>query len=96
MRPLFFDFPGDEACWAVEDEFMFGPDLLVAPVLHEGARCREVYLPAGTDWADAWSGSTLKGGVQIMVDAPLECIPLYLRGSAKLPICTGGWDQKET
>jgi alpha-D-xyloside xylohydrolase len=89
MRPLFFDFPGDEACWAVEDQFMFGPDLLVAPVLYEGARSREVYLPGGTTWTDAWTDETFDGGQRITVDAPLERIPLYLRGEARLPIRAG-------
>jgi len=86
MRPLFFDFPEDEENWAVEDQFMFGPDLLVAPVLYEGARSRKVYLPAGAAWTDAWTDETLDGGQWITADAPLERIPLYLRGEAKLPI----------
>jgi alpha-D-xyloside xylohydrolase len=86
MRPLFFDFPQDEGCAMVDDQFMFGPDLLVAPVLYEGARRREVYLPAGTTWTDAWTDGTLDGGQRITAEAPLERIPLYLRGEAKLPI----------
>jgi len=86
MRPVFFDFPGDERCWSVDDQFMFGPDLLVAPVLHEGARSREVYLPVGTSWTDVWTGQVFEGGRQIAADAPLERIPLYLRAQAKLPI----------
>jgi alpha-D-xyloside xylohydrolase len=86
MRPVFFDFPGDERCWSVDDQFMFGPDLLVAPVLYEGTRRREVYLPAGTNWTDAWMGQTFEGGQQITADAPIERIPLYLRAGAKLPI----------
>lgn len=86
MRPLFFDFPDDEACWAVEDQFMLGPDLLVAPVLHKGARSRGVYLPVGAAWSDAWTGETFEGGQQIEADAPLERIPLYLRADKKLPI----------
>lgn len=45
MRPLFYDFPHDSEAWSIEDEFMFGPDLLIAPVLYEGARERNVYLP---------------------------------------------------
>jgi alpha-D-xyloside xylohydrolase len=89
MRPLFFDFPEDEACWAVDDQFMFGPDLLVAPVLYEGVRSRKVYLPASTDWTDAWTGLTLVGGEQITAETPLEVIPLYLRLGSKLPIRTG-------
>jgi alpha-D-xyloside xylohydrolase len=86
MRPLFFDFPQDEACYQVEDAFMFGPDLLVAPVLHEGARRRQVYLPAGTNWTDAWTEHKLDGGQWLTADAPLDRIPLYLRGDARLPI----------
>jgi len=86
MRPLFFDFPQDEAVWAIEDQFMFGPDVLVAPVLHQGARSREVYLPAGASWTDVWVGKTFEGGQQITANAPLERIPLYLRDNAKLPI----------
>jgi alpha-D-xyloside xylohydrolase len=86
MRPLFFDFPRDEACANIDDEFLFGPDLLVAPVLMEGVRSREVYLPAGKMWTDAWSGQSFEGGQRIVADAPLERIPLYLRANARLPI----------
>jgi alpha-D-xyloside xylohydrolase len=86
MRPLFFDFPGDELCIGVDDQFLFGPDLLVAPVLREGARRREVYLPAGTAWTDAWSGQTFEGGQSITAEAPLARIPLYLRADARLSI----------
>jgi alpha-D-xyloside xylohydrolase len=87
IRPLFFDFPEDDGCAAVEDQFMFGPDLLVAPVLYEGGRSREVYLPAGTTWTDAWTDETFDGGQCVTADAPLERIPLYQRGEARLPVC---------
>ena len=60
MRPLFFDFPEDSESFIVDDQFLLGPDLLVAPVLYEGARSRKVYLPLGTTWTDAWSGETLR------------------------------------
>jgi alpha-D-xyloside xylohydrolase len=86
MRPLFFDFPQDDGCATVEDQFMFGPELLVAPVLYEGARSREVYLPAETTWTDAWTDETFDGGQWVTADAPLERIPLYLRRGARLPI----------
>jgi alpha-D-xyloside xylohydrolase len=86
MRPLFFDFPKDEACASIDDEFLFGPDLLVAPVLAEGVRSREVYLPTGKIWTDAWSEQSFEGGQHIVADAPLERIPLYLRANAQLPI----------
>ncbi|HZR40590.1 MAG TPA: glycoside hydrolase family 31 protein [Ktedonobacteraceae bacterium] len=93
MRPLFFDFPEDEACHHIDDQFLFGPDLLVAPVVVEGARHREVYLPAGTTWTDAWRGQIFDGGHYITADAPLERIPLYLRGDAELPIREGNTRQ---
>lgn len=86
MRPLFFDFLRDETCASIDDQFLFGPDLLVAPVLTEGACTREVYLPAGTTWTDAWSRQTFEGGQHIVAEAPLDRIPLYLRADAQLPI----------
>ncbi|WP_025677962.1 TIM-barrel domain-containing protein [Paenibacillus massiliensis] len=86
MRPLFYDFDNDPAAWEVEDQYMFGPDLLVAPVVREGQRSRQVYLPAGVSWKNAYSGDTLEGGCTIKVEAPLEHIPLFLRNGAELPI----------
>lgn len=86
MRPLFLDFPRDEGCLTVEDQFMFGPDLLVAPVLHQGQHSREVYLPAGTAWTEAWTERSFDGGRIVSAEAPLHRIPLYLREGARLPI----------
>jgi Alpha-glucosidases, family 31 of glycosyl hydrolases len=86
MRPLFYDFPKDQAAWDVEDEYMFGPDLLVAPVTTEGARERDLYLPAGSRWTNAFTGECFEGGRRIAVAAPLEEIPLFLRDGAQLPI----------
>jgi alpha-D-xyloside xylohydrolase len=60
--------------------------VLVAPVLHQGAARRKVYLPAGAAWRDAWSGKNFKGGANVNAIAPLERIPLYLRNGRKLPI----------
>jgi alpha-D-xyloside xylohydrolase len=86
MRPLLFDFPRDPECIRVDDQFMFGPDILVAPVLFEGMRNRRVYLPAGTTWTGARDRQSYEGGQWMMADAPLERIPLFLRGAAELPI----------
>ena len=72
MRPLFFDFPDDAAAANVDDAFMFGPDVLVAPVLHAGAVRRSVYLPLGAWWTNAWTGEQHAGGATLDVDAPLE------------------------
>jgi alpha-glucosidase len=81
MRPLFLDFPQDEATWRLDDEFLFGSDLLAAPVVREGQRQREVYLPAGA-WHDFWTGARLEGGRRVNVDAPLERLPLFVRAGA--------------
>ncbi len=86
MRPLFYDFPLDREAWNIEDEFMFGPDLLVAPVLYEGARARRVYLPKGSSWKEVSTGIKHQGGMWIASDAPIEDIPLFLRVGAYLPI----------
>jgi len=86
MRPLFFDFPEDEACASVDDEFLFGPDILVAPVLDYEARKRDVYLPAGTSWTDAWTDKRINGGQWVEAEVPLDRIPLYLRGDSRLPM----------
>ena len=83
MRPLFFDFPDDPNAARVEDQFLFGPDLLIAPILKYEARSREVYLPSGAAWTDVWTGERFDGGAQLHADAPLEYIPVYVRGDKK-------------
>lgn len=86
MRPLFFDFAHDNTAYQVDDQFMLGPDLLVAPVLDPGVRLRSVYLPSRAKWTDAWTNKTISGGKRIETAAPLERIPLFLRNGCKLPI----------
>ena len=77
MRPLFYDYAEDAASWDIEDEYMFGPDILVAPVTESRQSEREVYLPKGSTWTNAWTGETIEGGVRICVNTPLEQIPLF-------------------
>ncbi len=86
MRPLFFDFPDDPRGYDVEDQFMFGPDILVAPVLEPGAVRRTVYLPAGATWCDATTGESHSGGSALSADAPLSRIPVFLREGRLLPL----------
>lgn len=79
MRALFYEFPEDPACWDIKDSYMFGPDLLIAPVCHEKARSRQVYLPAGAVWVHAGSGQSYDGGQFYEIEAPLETLPVFLR-----------------
>lgn len=78
MRPMFYDFPNDKICWETEDEYMFGPHLLVAPVMAHGQRQRRVYLPIGRSWVNAWTGEKTEGGTWLEVNAPIEQIPLFV------------------
>lgn len=86
MRPLFYDFKDDPKAWEVEDAYMFGPDILVAPVMEEGLRARNVYLPAGATWTDANTKKTYEGGQTVMVPAPIDIIPVFLRDDASYEI----------
>ncbi len=79
MRPLFFGFPGDIDAWGVEDAYLFGPDVLVAPVMEPGARTRQVYLPAGAEWIEVATGARHAGGQRVTAAAPLDTIPLFTR-----------------
>ena len=79
LRTLFYEFPDDAAAWEVRDEYCFGPDLLVAPVMTPGATTRPVYLPAGAAWTELHTGRVCEGGQTVTADAPLATIPVFLR-----------------
>jgi alpha-glucosidase len=79
LRPLFLEFPDDKHAADMDDEFLFGSDLLVAPVLLEGADERGVYLPAG-DWFDYWTGRHYAGNSTISIPVTLNSIPMFVRG----------------
>ena len=79
MRTLFYEFPEDSACWDITDSYMFGSDILVAPVVYEGARSRKVYLPKGAEWVQAGSGKCYEGSKWYEIDAPIETLPVFLR-----------------
>jgi alpha-D-xyloside xylohydrolase len=81
MRPLFVDYPGDPGAWRVEDQFLFGPDLLIAPVLAPGATARDVYLPAGMSWVDA---GRYDGGITVRAAVSPDRIPVYVREGAEV------------
>ena len=86
MRALPLDFSGDPKVADISDEYMLGPAFLVAPVTEQGATSREVYLPAGTDWYNFWTGERVKGGMKITVDAPIDTIPLFVRAGSIVPL----------
>ena len=83
VRPLLLTDPTDERGWAIADAYGYGPSLWVAPVLEQGARERELYLPRG-DWIDFWSGAPVRGGGEVVADAPLDRIPVYVRSGSIL------------
>ena len=80
MRGMFFEFPDDERAWTTPGQYLFGPDILVAPVTVPGATRWDVYLPAGAEWTDARTGEMHTGGAAVTVDAPLASIPVFHRG----------------
>lgn len=98
LRSLPFDFRCDPHTYDVNDQYMFGPALLVNPVYHpmyytadstplqEVSQSRLVYLPQGAMWYDFWTGQAYNGGQTIMSEAPLDTIPLYVRAGSIIPI----------
>ena len=76
IRTMFYEFPEDAKCWEIRDQYMFGPDYLVAPILYLNAFERDVYLPAGT-WENVNTGETVQGGCTIHVNAPIDEIPVF-------------------
>lgn len=86
MRTLFYEFPEDQNCWDIDDQYLFGPDILVAPIVKEEQYEREVYLPEGSNWTNPWTNEEFEGGQTISVEADLETIPVFLKDEAKLPI----------
>ncbi|CAN5530389.1 hypothetical protein BH09CHL1_BH09CHL1_08630 [soil metagenome] len=84
MRPLFLDHPDDPIAWTIQDQYRFGRSLLVAPVVEEGALERTLYLPGGT-WINYWTGDEYLGGEWIVVDAPLDSIPVFVAAGHEIP-----------
>jgi len=85
QRPLIMDWRNDQRTWNIGDQFMFGPAILVNPVLKQNAKHRTVYVPAETAWYDFWTGSLIQGGQEIEAEATLERLPLFIRAGSILP-----------
>lgn len=84
MRPLFLYDQDDEETYELNDQFMVGESLLVAPVLQQGQRCRTVYLPAG-EWFDYWTREKYSGKQYILKQTPLEVCPIYIKAGSIIP-----------
>jgi alpha-D-xyloside xylohydrolase len=85
MRSLPLEFSYDKSAREISDQFMFGDSLLINPVTTEGAKERKIYLPAGRDWIDFWTGKRVRGGHSINAEAPLNRIPIYARAGSIIP-----------
>jgi alpha-D-xyloside xylohydrolase len=86
QRPLVMDWRADVRVRDIGDQFMFGPALLVNPVLQPDATHRTLYLPDAPAWYDFWTGASTNGSREINADAPLDRIPLYVRAGSILPL----------
>jgi alpha-D-xyloside xylohydrolase len=84
FRPLVMDFPRDHIARESNDEFMFGPALLVAPITHYQQRARSVYLPPAAAWYDYWTGQPAASG-SLSVPAPYDQIPIFVRAGSIIP-----------
>ena len=84
MRPLFYDFPQDMIAWDIEDQFMFGPDLLVVPVAEKGCKNKKVYLPFGSSWREINTMRIFEGGNFVEIDTPLSYIPVFTKNDKKV------------
>jgi alpha-D-xyloside xylohydrolase len=86
QRPLVMDWRKDPRTWNIGDQFMFGPSILVNPVLQQDATHRMVYLPESPKWYDFWSGASVEGSREIEAEAPLDRIPLFVPAGSLLPL----------
>jgi len=85
LRALWLHYPRDPQAVACQDEYLWGRDLLVAPVVEQGATSRSIYLPRG-GWYDFWTGERVPGGAKISRKVDLETTPLYVRAGTILPL----------
>lgn len=85
LRALWLHYPDDAAAVARGDEYLWGRDILVAPVVEQGARSRELYLPRGA-WYDFWTGERMEGGRSVTRPVDIETMPLYVRAGAIVPM----------
>ena len=84
MRPLFYHYAEDQIAWETADCYLFGRDLLVAPVLEAGVNTVRTYLPKGDCWIEHATGRRFEGGQFVTASAPMDTIPIFIREGAKV------------
>ena len=84
MRTLFYEFPDDSKCWKIEDEYLYGADILVAPVLAAGITRKNIYLPEGCSWTEYETQKQYEGGQWIEVEVALDRIPVFERNNCNI------------
>lgn len=84
MRPLFYHYPDDPAAWDIKESYLFGRDVLVAPVMQAGVDTISVYLPKGDDWIEWATDTQYAGGQWIQAHAPIDVIPVFTRKGARV------------
>ncbi|WP_367342139.1 TIM-barrel domain-containing protein [Limosilactobacillus sp.] len=82
MRPLFYEFPKDSKSWSVDNTYMLGSDVLVAPIIYQGQTSRNVYLPKGTTWLNPYTHETFNGGINVDVKANIDQIPVFIKSNS--------------
>lgn len=85
IRPLMLHYQGDEKTYEINDEFLCGENILVAPIVEQGKTTRVVYLPKGTNWVDYWTKEVIEGGRCIIKEAPLDLCPIYIKEGSVIP-----------
>ncbi|MGL5346465.1 MAG: glycoside hydrolase family 31 protein [Peptostreptococcaceae bacterium] len=85
MRALPLEYQTDENTYEINDQFMFGENIMVAPVLEQGKKARMVYLPNGYKWIDYWTKESFDGGQYIVKQTPLDVCPIYIKEGSIIP-----------
>ncbi|MGG3623081.1 glycoside hydrolase family 31 protein [Bacillus gobiensis] len=85
QQPLVYHYQDDENTYNIDDQFMFGDSMMLAPVVEQGKTSREVYLPEGETWIDFWTKKEYEGGQTIRVDAPLDHLPIFMKEDSIVP-----------
>jgi len=86
MRALVMDFRDDVKAREFDDQYMFGPSLMISPVTQYKARSRSVYLPESAGWYDWWTGKMITGNQTIEAPAPYDSMPIYVRAGSLIPV----------